>query len=146
LKLIEGKYYQFKVLKTVNLPDEGDFYMLRHQSGRRLLLPVEPYKNYCIDEDDTIECKVDKINCTGKVFLEPKHPVYLEGKIYDFIVKSTSINDDELSQTISVHDVFFNEINIDWPKNTQKPKVAESIKLCVEQVKKGIPILSIPVR
>lgn len=141
LKLIEGKYYKFKVLKTVNLPDEGDFYMLRHQSGRRLLLPVEPYNNYCIGSNCTIECRVDKINCSGKVFLEPRHPVYIEGETYDFIVHQTSVKGVTLNDTVTVHDVFNNKIHINWPISSQTPKIGANIKLRVDRLKNGVPIL-----
>lgn len=143
MKLIEGKYYPFKVLKTVKLPDEGDFYMLRHQSGRRLLLPVEPYNNYCIGGNSTIECRVDKINCSGKVFLEPRHPVYIEGETYDFIVQRNSIKDAHLNKTITVLDVYNNEIPINWPINLQTPKIGTNIKLRVDRLRNGIPVLSI---
>ncbi len=143
MKLVEGKYYQFKVLKTVNLPDEGDFYMLRHKSGRRMLLPIEPYNKYCIGGNSTIECKVDKINCTGKVFLEPRHPVYTEGETYEFTVHKVDIKDINLNNTITVHDVFNNEIQVNWPtNNSQLPEIGTNIKLQVDRLKNGIPILN----
>jgi hypothetical protein len=142
--LVEGKYYHFKVLKTVNLPEEGDHYMLRHKSGRRLLLPAEPYNNYCIGVNSTIECKVDKINCTGKVFLEPRHPVYIEDKIYDFTVHQNSVKDINLNETITVHDVFNNEVQVNWPSNKSKlPEIGTNIKLRVDRLTNGVPILNI---
>jgi len=141
LKLLEGKYYWFKVLKIVEIPEEGDFYLLKHKSGRRLLLPVSIYKNYLINPDSTIECRVDKVNCTGKVFLEPKHPHYSEGKYYNFIVKYTDKNDCDLENSITVADVFNNEIRMEWPKALELPKVNSTVRLKVERVKKGIPVL-----
>ncbi len=141
MKLIEGKYYFFRVLKIVEIPEEGDFYLLKHKSGRRLLLPVSIYKNYLINPDSTIECRVDKVNCTGKVFLEPKHPHYSEGKYYDFIVKKTDKNDCDLENPITIADVFNNEIRMEWPKAIELPKVNTTVRLKVERVKKGIPVL-----
>ncbi len=38
MKLTEGETYLFRVIKYANLPDEGDFFVLRHESGRRILL------------------------------------------------------------------------------------------------------------
>ncbi|HDP55191.1 MAG TPA: hypothetical protein ENN24_05885, partial [Bacteroidetes bacterium] len=143
MKLLEGKYYLFKVLKIVEIPEEGDFYLLKHKSGRRLLLPVSMYANYPIIPNSTIECRVDKVNCTGKVFLEPKHPHYSEGKFYDFIVKNTVKNDCDIENSITVTDVFNNEIRIEWPIAKKLPKVNTTVRLKVERVKKGIPVLVI---
>ena len=69
MKFIEGETYEFEVLKLVDLPEEGVFYLLRHQSGRRLMLPFKSYQYYGIEPGRRIECRVDKVNCTGKVYL-----------------------------------------------------------------------------
>jgi hypothetical protein len=106
-----------------------------------LLLPVEPYNNYCIGGNSTIECRIDKINCSGKVFLEPRHPVYIEGETYDFIVHRASIKDVTLNDTVTVHDIFNNAVHINWPISSQTPKIGANIKLRVDRLKNGIPIL-----
>ena len=91
MKLNEGENHFFHVISIVNIVEEGDFYLLRHNTGRRILVPVKPYLKYNIKTGQQLNCRVDKVNCTGKVFLEPKHPVYEEGRNYRFKIVSILI-------------------------------------------------------
>jgi hypothetical protein len=141
MKFTEGEEYEFTVLKRVDLPEEGEFYLLRHNSGRRLMLSVSTYRNYSIEPDQTIRCRVDKVNCTGKVYLEPKHPNYVEGNEYEFNIIEIKNNPDNANETwVIVLDCFENQIKVLWPNDCQLP-TGTSISLIVEKIKKGIPIL-----
>lgn len=146
MKFIEGENYEFKVLKKIELPEEGEFFLLRHESGRRLMLPVSIYSFYNIISGQSITCKVDKVNCTGKVFLEPKHPVYEEGEYYIFAVKEIISNDANTATDkaiLIVLDTFGNRVRVAWDHNLNMPD-NDKIKLKVLHIRKGIPQLAFP--
>ncbi|PKP19322.1 MAG: hypothetical protein CVU05_11685 [Bacteroidetes bacterium HGW-Bacteroidetes-21] len=77
----EGQEYPFYVEKLLSLPD-GSYFVLNGPDDRKYLMESRFYSDeYQIIPGTEIICKVDKINCTGKVFFEPLHPVYLEGVV-----------------------------------------------------------------
>lgn len=84
-KLEEGAWYDFTIVKITSLDDER-FFVLQTPINTRMLLPVLPYLDYAFKEGQTIRCKVDKVSCTGKIYLEPEHPYYQIGKSYLFPV------------------------------------------------------------
>lgn len=140
MKLEEGEIYPFQVLKKTTIPEEGDFFLLRHQSGRRLLIPEQSYIHYNIEPGTTIECKVDKVSCTGKVYLEPLHPFYREGNEYPFdFVSVTPSDNNQPGQLVVVKDVFNNEITVLCSENVDV--VNGKITLTVERIRKGLPEL-----
>lgn len=146
MKLEEGESYDFQVLKRVNIADEGDFFMLRHKSGRRLLIPENYYSKYNIRVGSNIVCKVDKVSCTGKVYLEPQHPFYKEGEEYYFTnldkVFHGEPDGNEEKLSILVKDIFNNPIKVLC--NCNGDKQLNEILLRVERIKKGIPELICP--
>jgi hypothetical protein len=81
--LIEGMEYSFRVEKLISLPD-ADYFILMDEWGNKYLLPEVYYKNYQIKPGKNILCSVNKINCNGKIFLEPRHPIYTIGMIDSF--------------------------------------------------------------
>ena len=138
MKLNEGEIHSFQVINIVTIEGEGDFYVLRHNiTGRRLLLPVEPYSKYSIKKGQQITCRVDKVNCTGKVFLEPKHPYYEEGKSYPFDIVSKQNEGNNLYYIVS--DCFENQIKIPFNENNLKIE-GEKLFLKVDRIKKGVPL------
>ncbi len=147
MKLEEGEIHTFQVLKRISIPEEGDFFQVRHSSGRRLLIPEKYYLNYNILPGSTIKCKVDKVSCTGKVYLEPTHPYYKEGGEYPFlIIERGSCNIEENnSYKIIVEDVFQNMIEaLVYHDIYSTSAVGSIINLKVLQIKKGIPNLVHP--
>jgi hypothetical protein len=86
-KLEEFKDYEFKILKTVDTPD-GMFYVLEDPFGFRHLLTSEfyPPEKYSFEIGSLINCQVDKINCKGQIFLEPRHPKFEAGNTAEFIL------------------------------------------------------------
>jgi len=138
MKLNEGENHFFHVISIVNIVEEGDFYLLRHNTGRRILVPVKPYLKYNIKTGQQLNCRVDKVNCTGKVFLEPKHPVYEEGRNYPF--KIVSIHQENTNnQYFLISDCFNNQIRVPFIGHNNKIE-GEEIILKVDRIKKGIPI------
>ncbi len=83
-RLAEGETYPFHILRTVEL-DPGELsYVLKDPYGYRFMMPGKYYKAYGFKNGQLIDCRVDKINCKGKIFLEPVHPHYREGQVYAF--------------------------------------------------------------
>jgi len=85
-KFTEGEWHWFRVIKELQIPGDETYYLLESVSGNRLLLPANYYHNYGIKPGNILHCRIDKINCSGKIFLEPEHPYYKVGKHYEFIV------------------------------------------------------------
>jgi len=82
-KLKEGQWYDFKIVKSTFFDDEA-FYVLETPLKTRMLIPQTPYLDYNFTNNQIILCKVDKVSCTGKIYLEPKHPFYKLNKSYLF--------------------------------------------------------------
>ncbi|GAB4447739.1 MAG: hypothetical protein Fur0028_02690 [Bacteroidales bacterium] len=76
--LKEGKMYSFLVEKLLTLPD-ANYFVLIDDWDRKYLLPQKYYSDYNIEIGKHIRCYVNKINCNGKIFLEPEHPIYKIG-------------------------------------------------------------------
>ena len=87
MKLKEGRRYNFNVEKIISLNDI-DYYVLSGPDKRKYLLDIEDYTSYNIKPGVQLDCRVDKINCQGEIFLEPRHPYYEEGKSYSFNVNN----------------------------------------------------------
>jgi hypothetical protein len=88
-----GQWYDFLYKNKLKLPDGSASMVLTDSKGVMYLVPITLYETYGFEPGQTIACKVDKINCTGKVFLEPKHPKYTEGEVYTF--KRVGVNEGE---------------------------------------------------
>ncbi|MCK5839558.1 MAG: hypothetical protein KAG99_06895 [Bacteroidales bacterium] len=82
--LEEGKSYKFLVKGVTEMPGAGSYFILEDPFGIKHLIRKEYYEVYNFKTSEYIICAVDKINCDGKIFLEPKHPHYEQGNIYEF--------------------------------------------------------------
>ncbi len=140
MKFEEGIWYSFLVSGILNVPDKGDYYILMHESGRKMLLRTDYYVKYKFVVGQSIDCRVDKVNCTGQVFLEPKHPFYKDGEVFQFEVVNTFAEKDSPFNA-TVIDLYGNKIDV-WVSNLENAKVKQAIPLKVNQVRKGIPMLS----
>ncbi|HHN48299.1 MAG TPA: hypothetical protein ENN08_05115 [Bacteroidales bacterium] len=83
-KFTEGEWHPFKILKMIEIPDDECYFMMESRQGNRMLMPAKYYANYGIEPKSTVLCRIDKINCSGRIFLEPAHPYYATGELYDF--------------------------------------------------------------
>ena len=134
--LQEGESYPFIVHNLVQLQDGEDYYVLTDINGMKHFMPSGYYVDYGFKIGDAITCKIDRINCTGRIFLEPTHPYYKEGKIFSFELENFKIQDNNI--TLFVKGLNGNSIevpvyDIDINKLTTKKKV--SCK--VQNIKKG---------
>lgn len=138
----EGEWLPFKIHNLVQLQDDAWYFVLQDINGLKHFLPAENYKSYGFKTGDEITCKIDKINCTGRIYLEPKHPCYREGENYYFDVlndaiphqKDVWILRDILGNNIEV--TVNSIINIDI-------KEEKKVRCIVKSIKKGRPILDI---
>jgi hypothetical protein len=139
MRLEEDKSYSFTIVKSIVLPGGEVNLILAGPDGRKYLLPVERYGEYNLETKTEIICKVDKINCSGKVFLEPEHPHYTEGESYFFIFAGgplANIGSDE-DKTVEVSD--FTGRGFSVPASLLKGNMSADgrVRLRVERISKG---------
>lgn len=82
--------YEFLVKKEVLIPGLEEQLIMIALDGTMHLMPSKPYEKYPLIIGQKVKCYIDKINCVGKVFLEPEHPYYKRGEVYEFDIKFIS--------------------------------------------------------
>jgi len=140
LKLREGKEYKFLVEKELTLPDNSRHFVLKGPDSKKYLIPFSRYSHYGILPGTVIKCRIDRINCKGEVFVEPKNPWYSEGKSYNFIVAGIEgrINSIGIKQKVAVViDKAGNKISVPLDNSSKFPAKETKIKLRVERITKG---------
>jgi len=142
----EGQNIRFKIKKHIELSETEKYFVLEDEFGRKQLLKSEFYENYKFKIGQDLNCRVDHINCSGKIFLEPEHPYYNEGKIYDFIIEKTEVSKNRLGDNvllISFRDKTGNTASC-LIENTdiQDYKTGQKISCKLERIKKGKVYLS----
>ncbi|HNW90654.1 MAG TPA: hypothetical protein PKN48_13395 [Bacteroidales bacterium] len=143
----EGQEYEFMVKNRVNLPpDDEVFFVLFSPFQTKHLLSEKPYINYNIVPGKKIRCRIDKINCTGKIYLEPEHPFYKEKNSYEFPVIGVEdiVNSDgEPEKMLVVEDCWHHHIFMNIGASDLVSDVAKSVKCRVDRIKKGKLYLSL---
>lgn len=102
VKLQEGFEYVFHVIDLVKLQDHNEYYLLSDPNGMKHFLEAAPYIGYLIPNPGKIICTVSKINCTGRIFLEPSHPFLKTGHIYRFRILDFQPNNDKTELNIEI--------------------------------------------
>lgn len=136
-KLEEGELYTFRILKHLNFEGE-QFYILETPLKNRITIPAEPYKKYQLKIGEELRCKVDKISCSGKMYLEPEHPFYKVGETYWFdIVEIKTIKSlySGFIKMIYCKDKLDNLIEI--PVTSEFDETQTQIELSVLRIKKA---------
>ena len=147
-ELQEDQSYLFNVLKNVTLPGGNEHhFVLAGPNDKRYLLRSSYYSHYPIRVGSSIPCRVDKINCSGQVFLEPAHPYYSEGQRYDFLLLRITEDLDIWGKTI--HTAWVRDLHwLEWPCPIKSPHHFEPglshLSCRVERIRKGQLILSLP--
>jgi len=140
--LMEGEWFLFLIHNLVQLQDDDWYFVLQDVNGLKHFMPAGFYKNYGLKPGDEISCKIDRINCTGRIFLEPRHPVYADGKNYFFDILHKSDQDGGIK--LIVKDIFENNIEVPVKGLLENAIFYEKKVQCVVlAVKKGLPILEI---
>ncbi|MEI6059733.1 MAG: hypothetical protein WCR72_03440 [Bacteroidota bacterium] len=138
--LSEGQWYPFRIHNLMQLQDDAWYYVLVDINGLKHFMPASYYENYGFATGGLINCKIDRINCTGRIFLEPEHPFYKEGEIYLFDILGFADPSDP-------HILIVREMNgagIDLPlsrKEIKQLETREKLSCLVKSIKKGKPVL-----
>jgi hypothetical protein len=118
-----------KIVNRVKFHGNDSFFIVQDIFGDKHLLNASYYSAYDFEIGQEIICRVDKINCKGKVFFEPSHPIYIEGSDYDF-------RKDVQNGKVTFFDIFNNPtILLDAPQK-------ETTRFRVVKIKKGICYLT----
>lgn len=137
----EGKSYDFEIRKMVKLSDEQNYYVMIDPFGKRHLMFDSDYNNYGIKTGDVISCKIDKINCNGKIFLEPKHPYYSEGKTYKFEIggcKEVENSKKEIEKVFLINDEYNSTAQIiNLNASSYDSYVGKKIHAKIDRIKKA---------
>lgn len=147
-KFKEGEIHQFKVVGFTEIPGtEESFFILQNTFGGKHLLKAISYTHYDLQIGKSINCKIDKINCSGKIYLEPENPIYKEGNIYDFefiniIDQLNSVG--EKGKAALVLDLFGIKTACSLSENTNLNKDENTIQCKVLRIKKGQLFLAFP--
>lgn len=146
-RLREGKVYPFRITGRIELPEGDKYFVLSDPNLVKHLLAEKYYENYCFEPGQLIDCRVDKINCNGKIYIEPLHPFYRLGKKYSFPFVRYSGNKltKGTAESFAVfEDIFGNEVKIPWDINIGSPpemqtdlKAGDTMKLMVVRIKMG---------
>ncbi|MEA2106432.1 MAG: hypothetical protein U9P82_06890 [Bacteroidota bacterium] len=147
-KFTEGEKHHFTISGFTEIPGTDEsYYILENLFGGKHLLKADHYQHYQLKEGQSLICKIDKINCSGKIFLEPENPEYTEGKIYSFdlvkiIDRINSVGKKE--KAAIVKDVFGMETTCSIPRNYAIEIKSKKIKCKVLRIKKGQLFLAVP--
>ncbi len=71
------------------MPDGNQYYILEDTEGYRHMLPYKFYSKFGFELNQEILCQVVKVNCNGKLFLEPRHPFYSRDEYFNFLIIKT---------------------------------------------------------
>ncbi len=144
-RLTEGSYHYFRIVKTVALGHDESFFVMQDPLGYKVLMPAKFYEKYGFENGQEIKCRVDRINCSGRMYLEPMHPFYTEGEIYDFEKigegKRKNLTGDE-ENFVWVKDVLGNSWTVRNSGGVDKDSTP-TLKCRLDRIKKGKLFLSL---
>lgn len=138
-RLTEGRHYPFRIVKSVNFGQDA-FFVMQDPLGYKVLMPRHFYTHYGFEDGQTIECRVDKINCNGRMFLEPVHPFYKEGEEYPFPIVDYGIRInilDEHETFVKVEDIFKQQWEVRLYKSADSIHESNTLNCILERIKKG---------
>lgn len=144
-RLTEGEYYPFLIIKKMEMGSES-YFVMQDPLGYKILMPSHFYIHYGFEPGQTITCRVDKINCNGRMYLEPMHPFYKEGEVYNFKVSDVGIRInilDEPEYYIIVEDIFDQKWTVKVYSKQAIELKPEIIRCRLERIKKGKLFLSL---
>lgn len=143
-KLIEGETYPFQFIRIVPLSDNMNYMLMEDPYGIRHLVPYDYYDQYNLQTGSTVNCRIDKINCTGRVFLEPEHPFYQTGSTFYFeIVRFQEADKRNSLPVYIVKDAFGNEIFVESERGFLNKREKGQLCCLIKGFKKGKPVLSL---
>jgi hypothetical protein len=145
-RLTEGSYHIFKILKVQHFSDDDSWFVMQDPLGYKVLMPAGFYTKYGFKPGQDVKCRVDRINCNGRMFLEPMHPFYTEGQSYDFDLVETGIHSGitgENEHYIMVKDILGYTWNVRVFSSETIDNQTEKATCKLEKIKKGKLFLSL---
>jgi hypothetical protein len=140
IRIKEGMSYNFTIGKHVLMPDGEKFISLKGPDGKKYLIPAERYGNYGLEQGSEVVCRIDKINCKGEVFIEPRHPYYSENKWYTFeVIEFREIEGSRIREgrVMVVRTVTGDQIPVPVPPEKKVPEAGLMVELLVVRISKG---------
>jgi hypothetical protein len=145
-KFKEGDTHPFIIFNQIEISGIG-YYVLIDPNEKKHLLAAYHYSHYGFEIGQEIMCRIDKINCTGKIYLEPINPHYSVGEKYLFTIaeEKTIVNSlCEREKHLLVADLFGKHHQLWIPDDGIIYKKEEGLELCVVQIRKGNLLLVLP--
>ncbi len=136
-KLEPGKRYNFILHKLVTLEDDNTYMVLEDPFSVRHFVEFKPYQFYNLPLNGQINCLVEKINCAGRVFLEPNHPVYKIGEVYDFPIISVKPAPEGFLTVLK------DALGNSFEYLTLEPLKGNYLKAMVLRITKGLPEIEV---
>ncbi len=145
LLLEAGNTYLLEITGMIEMSYSESWFVGMDENGLKHLIPASVYACYGINPGSRIMCRLDKINCQGRFFFEPKHPEYSEGKSYGFeLVKIVKCSGLCSKYAAVVKDVFGNEILTRcFDASGPLPHNLDTIECYVHRIKKAVPYLQV---
>lgn len=132
-----GEEKDFIIHKILQIGTDN-FYVFCDSLGDNYLIPAVYYEDYNFEIGQCIKGRIDKINCSGRIFIEPRHPKYIEGEVYDFDLlhgKFSNEKDSEAKAIYVVRDILGKECDV--KSNVKMQLLPSSLKCRVDKIKKG---------
>lgn len=143
----EGSYSIFSVVNEITLPPDQDrFYVMASETGTRYMVRADYYRHYQLRTGMQLRCRVDKVNCSGKVYLEPDHPFCKPGDVLPCEVVSSVFITNSLGREerlLLLNDPWGNPCHVRIGHRSSQP-MARVVNVRVERIKKGTLLLSLP--
>lgn len=135
--LLVGKSYLFKIKNQVSL-DAIDYFILEHKE-QKFMLEANDYRHYHFQVGQNVTCKIDKVNCAGKMFIEPKHPHFEIDKTYSFKVLRNYTSNNFLDESVWIIEIEdqFGVIHHIPNFKIDASHLGKSIQLKIKRIKKG---------
>lgn len=146
-KFNEGEVHSFLINGFTEIPGTDEFFfILKNKFGGKHLLKSIHYNHYNLQVGETIKCRIDKINCSGKIYLEPENPKYKVEETYSFKIKTiidqiNSVGENEKAAVVI--DDFGKEINCSLPTDFKIAPKQDKLNCKVLRIKKGELYISI---
>jgi len=92
VKYIEGQFYEFEFVKKVFIDTE--FLVFKDNFGERHVIPSLHYRHYMLTPGQMVKCLITRVDCSGKLSIEPEHPFYKIGGTYEFDFVKVQVTED----------------------------------------------------
>lgn len=136
MQVKEGDIGYYKIFGKRKFPEnDKEYFIVVGKDNFKRLIPSEDFVAYNFSIGDRIKCRIDKVNCNGRIFLEPEHPVYKNNHSYELPIIERIFLENNKNAIAIVKDCFSNPLFLIRPKESVKQ--AKSFLCSVAKVKKG---------